>query len=190
MGCAIIFAYDLASVQPMETIGTRIRDLRKRRGLNQTQLAAALGIDQSTVSDIERGAGFSADILMRLMKCLSVNAEFIMLGASSDRQVEAEALALLRGMDVDRRDAALDAVRGIASRKTTEKLAAHAPAVSAPAHRPFERVPLPVPTIEAKGPRRKIGGVSAYVARKTGEPVNPGKPSGPRKPTGAKKKEA
>lgn len=67
----------------MGTIGERIRQLRKAHKLTQPVLAKAIGIDQSTLSDIERGAGFSAEILMRLAEELESTAEFIMRGRIS-----------------------------------------------------------------------------------------------------------
>jgi len=39
-----------------KTIARRLKDLRKRRGKTQTELAAILGIDQTLVSAYERGA--------------------------------------------------------------------------------------------------------------------------------------
>lgn len=63
MAIPIKFNYGRATFDCMSERGQRIRDLRKAKLLNQTQLAAAVGIDQSTVSDIEKGAGFSVDIL-------------------------------------------------------------------------------------------------------------------------------
>lgn len=38
------------------TIGRRLRELRQRRGLTQAEVAAQLGIDQTLVSNYERGA--------------------------------------------------------------------------------------------------------------------------------------
>jgi transcriptional regulator with XRE-family HTH domain len=64
----------------METIGGRIRTLRKERGLTQPELATAIGKDQSTISDIERGAGFSAETLMALCDALETTAEYVMRG--------------------------------------------------------------------------------------------------------------
>jgi transcriptional regulator with XRE-family HTH domain len=66
----------------MGTIGERVRALRKARGLTQPQLAAEVGIDQSTISDIERGRGFSAETLMRLCDALGSTAEYIMRGTT------------------------------------------------------------------------------------------------------------
>ncbi|WP_345069908.1 helix-turn-helix transcriptional regulator [Amycolatopsis tucumanensis] len=39
-----------------------IRELRKERGWNQTQLGAAVGVDQSTVSEWERGAAVPREL--------------------------------------------------------------------------------------------------------------------------------
>lgn len=82
MGCPIGFAYGGATVIGMgsDGVGARIRQLRKAKGLTQPVLSKAVGIDQSTLSDIERGAGFSAEILMRLAEELDTTCEYIMRG--------------------------------------------------------------------------------------------------------------
>jgi transcriptional regulator with XRE-family HTH domain len=58
--------------------GSRIRSLRKALELNQVELAES--VDQSTVSDMERGSSFSADLLMRLSKVLGTSPGIIMEG--------------------------------------------------------------------------------------------------------------
>ncbi len=63
-----------------KAIGARIRWFRKERKLTQVQLSKAIGIDQSTLSDIERGGGFSAETLMRLSSVLNESPQTIMLG--------------------------------------------------------------------------------------------------------------
>lgn len=80
MGVPIDSFNDPATFQGMEAIGERVRALRKRQGLTQVQLAKALGIDQSTLSDIERGAGFSAEVLVNLAHELGTTPEHIMRG--------------------------------------------------------------------------------------------------------------
>lgn len=63
--------------------GTRVRDLRKIKKLTQPQLAELVGVNQSTLSDIERGSGFSAEILMKLADHLDAPADYIMRGKSA-----------------------------------------------------------------------------------------------------------
>jgi transcriptional regulator with XRE-family HTH domain len=64
----------------MGTIGARVRKLRKAKGLTQPQLASQVGIDQSTLSDIERGASIRAEVLLRLAAALEQTPEFIVTG--------------------------------------------------------------------------------------------------------------
>ena len=67
----------------METVGKRIRDLRKARGLNQTELAGLVGVDQSTISDIERDETvFNVDILKGLTVALDAPADYFLRGNS------------------------------------------------------------------------------------------------------------
>lgn len=88
MAIPIHFAYDGCKVRNMATIGERIRDRRKALKLRQGDLAELIGVDQSTVSDIERGKGFGADVLMKLSKALGVEPEFVMNGdEGSNRQI-------------------------------------------------------------------------------------------------------
>jgi transcriptional regulator with XRE-family HTH domain len=60
--------------------GSRVRSLRKALGMNQKELAVRLGVDQSTVSDIENGKGFSAEILMKLAEALETTPSMVMQG--------------------------------------------------------------------------------------------------------------
>ena len=62
--------------------GEKIRSIRKAKGLTQIQLAKLIGVDQSSLSDIEsKQARFSAELLMRLCDELEVSAEMLMRGA-------------------------------------------------------------------------------------------------------------
>ena len=47
---------DYISPVDEKLIGTRLRELRKRRGMTQVELAQELGITQSQISDYENGA--------------------------------------------------------------------------------------------------------------------------------------
>lgn len=80
MGPPIGFINRGCTLIVMGTPGERVRTLRKTQGLTQPVLAKSIGIDQSTLSDIERGAGFSAEILIRLAEELGTTCEYIMRG--------------------------------------------------------------------------------------------------------------
>lgn len=84
MGDAIEFCYQGITSTPMGTIGSRIRELRKAHELTQVELAKAVGIDQSTLSDIERGVNFAADVLYRLCRELDTTAEYVMSGSDPE----------------------------------------------------------------------------------------------------------
>jgi transcriptional regulator with XRE-family HTH domain len=67
------------------TIGRRLREARLRRGLMQVQLAEALGIDQSLISEYERGViRVHGSLLAGLAKTLKVSADEI-LGLKAQR---------------------------------------------------------------------------------------------------------
>jgi HTH-type transcriptional regulator, cell division transcriptional repressor len=76
----IHFSYGRCMVPTMATIGERIREKRKALKLRQGDLAEMVGLDQSTISDIERGQGFGADVLMKLSDALRVDPRFVMNG--------------------------------------------------------------------------------------------------------------
>ena len=55
----------------MSPIQVRLRDIREKRGLTQVQLAERTGLDQATISRIERGrGGIDYDVLDRLCAAL------------------------------------------------------------------------------------------------------------------------
>ena len=58
-------------VGAMTPVEIRLREIRKGRGLTQVQLAKKTGIDQATLSRIEKGtASIGLDVLDRLCKAL------------------------------------------------------------------------------------------------------------------------
>lgn len=103
MGASIYFHYGRATLDCMETPGSRIRTLRKARKLTQAQLAEAMGIDQSTLSDIERGAGFTAETLMLVCDALEANPYVIMRGATSSSPAVKRAAEAVRRLTEDER---------------------------------------------------------------------------------------
>ena len=59
-----------------KVIGKRIRELRKRQGMTQAELAAELGINKSAVSDYEKGeVRTHAAMLAGLAKALKASAD-------------------------------------------------------------------------------------------------------------------
>lgn len=67
-----------------ESLGKRVKRLRLAAGFKtQGELADAMGVDQSKVSDIERDMGMGAEILMRLADALDCSAELVMRGTDT-----------------------------------------------------------------------------------------------------------
>lgn len=61
--------------------GKRIRELREAHGYTREVFAEKVEISSKFLYEIETGRkGFSADILLRMSKALSVSCEYIMLG--------------------------------------------------------------------------------------------------------------
>ena len=62
-----------------KAIGTRIRELRKRQGMSQAELAVELGVNQSAVSDYEKGVvRVHAAMLAALCQALKASADEIL----------------------------------------------------------------------------------------------------------------
>jgi transcriptional regulator with XRE-family HTH domain len=62
-----------------KTIGRRLRDARIRRGMTQTTLADKLGIDQSLISEYERGVvRLHGGLLVGVAKALRVSTDEIL----------------------------------------------------------------------------------------------------------------
>jgi transcriptional regulator with XRE-family HTH domain len=63
---------------PVQGIGTRIRDRRKKVGLTQRQLSDLIGVGSDTVSKHERGdMGVSAETLFAYAKALETTAQYL-----------------------------------------------------------------------------------------------------------------
>jgi len=64
-----------------KTTGSRIKNLRIEKGLNQGQMGKLLGLDQGTVSKMERGENEpTAKTLRLLRKIFGVNIDWILTG--------------------------------------------------------------------------------------------------------------
>jgi transcriptional regulator with XRE-family HTH domain len=66
------------------TIGLRIRQLRKTKSLNQAELADLLGMTAANISNIETGANKpSLEAVLRLQEIFDVSADWILNGTNS-----------------------------------------------------------------------------------------------------------
>ncbi len=62
----------------MKKFGKKLRILRQRQGLSQTQLGDMLGIKQSHVGKIERGENMpSVEVLVKITQLLNVSADVL-----------------------------------------------------------------------------------------------------------------
>lgn len=65
-----------------KTIGERIVELRQKKGLTQSELALAAGLDQGNLSRIERGLrlAVSPDVVVALAEALDCSTDAILIG--------------------------------------------------------------------------------------------------------------
>jgi transcriptional regulator with XRE-family HTH domain len=76
----------LAGPTDEQAIAKRLREARVRRGLKQTEIAATLGIDQSLISEYERGVvRIHGTLLAALARELKVSADEL-LGLKKSRR--------------------------------------------------------------------------------------------------------
>ena len=63
-------------------IGERLKIRRRLKGMTQQQLARAVGIDQSAISQIERGdsKGATAENLLKISAILETNPQWLLTG--------------------------------------------------------------------------------------------------------------
>ena len=62
-----------------EIVGSRIAELRKKRGLTQKQLAASFNINSNTLAHYEQGVTLpSADMLVLLADYFNVNVDYLL----------------------------------------------------------------------------------------------------------------
>lgn len=82
---------------PTETVGARIRNLRKARGLTQEELAQICEVSRSAVAQWETDrAGQLRENLPRIASALGVSVELLITGQTADDTLRGDELALLR----------------------------------------------------------------------------------------------
>ncbi len=97
----------------METLGKRLRSLRKKNTLNQAELAKKSGVSQQLISQIENEKIKSTNDIFSLSDALNVNAKWLATGVGdmkssvandlSDSKEEQQFLNLLRSITADQR---------------------------------------------------------------------------------------
>lgn len=131
MDKAIYFAYGRAILECMETIGQRISRLRNALGMGQEDLAAAIGVNQSMISEYENDkAMFSAAILVSLAEALETTMDNVMYGDSRVDAMEAGLVGAFRAMQPKHREITYESARAFAAIKpkavpATKKLPAN-----------------------------------------------------------------
>lgn len=64
-----------------KSIGARLREARRKKGLTQVALAEIVNKEPSYISDIERGKKFpSMSLFIQLINALDISADFILRG--------------------------------------------------------------------------------------------------------------
>lgn len=84
-----------------ETLGKRLARLRRERGLNQTQLAARLGVSQSNVSEYEHDrVRLHSDLIVTLTAILRVSADELLGIRPPSRRVPVRDRRLLQELSL------------------------------------------------------------------------------------------
>ena len=94
-------------------VGLRIRELRKQRGLTQSDLANRITVLQSDLCRMEKGEyKDSLDVLFRILQVFGMNvADFFEERVAAPAAEEKELLEAFRTMPVETRQQVLDFVR-------------------------------------------------------------------------------
>ncbi len=81
-------------------VGERIRELREIQNFTREALAEKADISAKFLYEIEAGKkGFSADILCRISKALSVSCDYIMLGEGSTHPGNEKIICVLETLE-------------------------------------------------------------------------------------------
>jgi len=80
----------------LSAFGHRVRQLRKKKGLNQTQLAARVGVHYNHLAKYEKGQSYpSVRALMALAESLNVTMDYLMLGTAASSHIGDDELLML-----------------------------------------------------------------------------------------------
>jgi transcriptional regulator with XRE-family HTH domain len=83
----------------MDTLGSRLLELRKARGLTQVEVAEATGVDRGHLSVVERkGGGLSLESVRALAQFYQVSLEWLVEGRGP-RHLDPRAAQILTALD-------------------------------------------------------------------------------------------
>lgn len=92
--------------------GQRIREIREMKGYSRDALAEIVGISDKFLYEIETGKkGFSADVLCRISKALSVSCDYIMLGEEKEHHGMEKIICVLEMVEPKQRSRMQDILR-------------------------------------------------------------------------------
>ncbi len=100
----------------VKTIADRIKEVRQELGWNQAQLAAQVGVSQSTIGNIESGQRKRPRELLSIAKALGVSAEWLETGKGG-KVVERPALKLVGTNDQASVELLVRSLAGIAAQQ-------------------------------------------------------------------------
>lgn len=88
-------------INKAETIGARVAQIRKERGLTQAELAEKIGIIQALISDYERGKlRLYDDIIIRLATALNVSTDTLLGVSEQDIETPTISLRFLKRLSI------------------------------------------------------------------------------------------
>jgi len=108
----------------METIGQRIRRLRRDRGFRQVEFAPLVSMTQSSLSYVEsKNKEFSAAQLLALSDALHVSPHYIMFGGVEEDMNFFELSRIYRELPEDKKATLIALAQALVPKKTNTKAA-------------------------------------------------------------------
>ena len=86
------------------TLGNRLKELRKQKKLNQTELAEVIGISLNTLSNMESGkTDPSTETIIKLCDFFKISTDYLLTGKEGTSDISAEEREILEFVrkDVD-----------------------------------------------------------------------------------------
>lgn len=82
--------------------GDRLKDIRKKAGLNQSDLAKQLGLDRSTIAKYEVNASTPPDdIKIRIANIFNVSLDYLLCQTDNPDRAGEESALILSGIEIE-----------------------------------------------------------------------------------------